>query len=399
MVFDRVDSLRRHRLVHRREREDAPRTVRACDRCHASKTRCDGEYPCDVCLRRNLRCTFDRLTKVGTGSGPGLTGGNSYEHSQAKSPPETTNDATTTRGDIARQTAISGPEIQDLLLQHESNLREKGLLGTPPRSPQPQNQGKDLDIDKYVAVYFSHFHYQWPVVHRFSFGGTRTEPQVLVLALAMIGLWVTGEKSARERAESMHEKLLALLENRMDEWKLDREFTNKSWPMSTYQTIVLNIIFAIIRDVNKDIYDRCRILLDAVTATCITGGLFNFSKMHALLEPADSVLYSWTYMEETKRLALTIFKLNHHFNTGILRLSDLRFPLPDSGYLWDAPETKDFYRRFHAQVESGTRPCVDTSPQLICDIVSDVREGRKGLGLLFEADSWLGFVVQQASRL
>ncbi|KAL4898980.1 hypothetical protein BDW74DRAFT_171824 [Aspergillus multicolor] len=396
-AFDRTDSLRRHRLLHRRERQnggDVPRTVKACDQCHASKTRCDGTDPCDICTRKRRRCTFDRSMRVG---GPALTSGNS-SHGQSRvsrSPLEAiANDATrTNRRHSVRQTTITGPEIQDLLLQHENNLREKGLLGTPPRTSQPQDQGNDLDIDKYVAVYFSYFHFQWPIVHRFSFGGTRIEPQILVLALAMIGLWVTGEKSARERAESMHEKLLALLENRMDEWKLDHEFTNKSWPMSTYQTIVLNIIFAIIRDVDKDTYDRCRILLDAITTTCTKGGLFDYANMHALLEPADSVLYSWTYMEETKRLALTIFKLNHHFNTGMLRFSDLRFALPDSGYLWDAPETKDFYRRFHAQVESGTRPCVENPPQLICDIVSDVREGRKGLGLLFQADSWLGFVA------
>lgn len=163
--------------------------------------------------------------------------------------------------------------------------------------------------------------------------------------------------------------------------------------MTTYQTIVLNIIFAIIRDVPQCLVFRCWSLLHAVTATCLAGGLFTYAKMQALLEPTDSLVYSWTYMEEVKRLALTIFKLNHHFNTGMLRLSDLQFPLPDSGYLWDAPETKDFYCRYHVQLESRTR--VDDGP-LICDIVKDAQDGKRGLGMLFQADSWLGFAVSQA---
>ncbi|KAL4994501.1 hypothetical protein BDV10DRAFT_150570 [Aspergillus recurvatus] len=399
-AFGRTDSLRRHRQLHRREKEhegSGPRTVKACDRCHEGKTRCDGGHPCGVCLRRGARCTYDRTTKVGAGTGL-RTGGPGQGRPQklhgvsetARAPDIQIHSS----GSGARQTPISGSEIQDLLLQHESNLREKGLLGTPAAgSPEPRSQSADLGIDHYVDVYFSHFHYQWPLIHRAAFGRSN-EPPILLLAIVMIGLWVTGDTAARERAEKMHEKLLALLENRINDWKLNGEFTDKTWPMTTYQTIVLNIIFAVIRDMPQGLFARCKLLLQAVTTTCLTGGLFTYSKMHALLEPSDSVVYGWTYMEEIKRLALTIFKLNHHFNTGMLCLSDLQLPLPDSGYLWDAPETKDFYGRRHIQVESGT--CVDDGP-LICDIVRDIKAGRRGVGILFQADSWLGLTVSQAT--
>ncbi|KAL4991869.1 hypothetical protein BDW68DRAFT_198117 [Aspergillus falconensis] len=398
-AFGRTDSLRRHRQLHRREEEhegSGSRAVKACDRCHEGKTRCDGVQPCSVCVRRGVRCTFDRVKKVGAGTGL-RTGGSGQDRPQT---PHGVCDTARTLdsqihlgGSDARQTPISGSEIQELLLQHESNLREKGLLGTPAAgSPEQRSQSKDLDIDQYVDVYFSHFHYQWPLIHRAAFGRSN-EPPILLLAIVMIGLWITGDTAARERAEKMHEKLLALLENRIGDWRLDGEFTDKTWPMTTYQTIVLNIIFAVIRDVPQCLVSRCRLLLQGMTTTCLAGGLFSYAKMHALLEPSDSMVYSWTYMEETKRLALTIFKLNHHFNTGMLRLSDLQIPLPDSGYLWDAPETKAFYRRYHMQVESGT--CVDNGP-LICDIVRDIKAGRRGVGILFQADSWLGFSVSQA---
>ncbi|KAF4216786.1 hypothetical protein CNMCM8980_006014 [Aspergillus fumigatiaffinis] len=143
----------------------------------------------------------------------------------------------------------------------------------------------------------------------------------------------------------MHEKLLTLLESRMNDWMLYSEFKGKAWPLTTYQAIILNIIIAMIREARQDLYVRCRSMLHAVTTTCITGGLFSYAKMRAQIEPTDSLLFSWTYAEEVKRLALSIYKLNVQFGTGMLKLSDLQFPLPDSGYLWDAQGSKEFYRR------------------------------------------------------
>jgi hypothetical protein len=116
------------------------------------------------------------------------------------------------------QTSFSSREIQDLLVQHENNLREKGLLvqrsAVPSSGEQQEAENQDLDMDYYVDVYFSHFNHQWPVLHRLSFQ-LSTEPQILLLAVVMIGLWVTGGSAAQSRAETMHEKLLTLLESRM----------------------------------------------------------------------------------------------------------------------------------------------------------------------------------------
>lgn len=165
--------------------------------------------------------------------------------------------------------------------------------------------------------------------------------------------------------------------------------------MPTYQAVVLNLIFAMIREVRHDLHERCRLILHALTTTCMTGGLFSYDKMHALIEPTDPVLLSWTYLEEINRLALIIFKLNIHFGTGLLTVADLQFPLPDNGYLWDAPGSQEFYRRYHVQLESGT--CENGQP-FICDIVRDVQEGKKGSGLLIQADAWLGFVASHAER-
>lgn len=77
----------------------------------------------------------------------------------------------------------------------------------------------------------------------------------------------------------------------------------------------------------------------------------------------------------------------------MLSISDLEFPLPDGGYLWDAPGTREFYRRYRAQVDSRTH-----ETPLICDIFRDVQRGGRGLGLLLQVDSWLGFLASERAR-
>ncbi|KAL4959690.1 Zn(II)2Cys6 transcription factor [Aspergillus stella-maris] len=411
--FDRTDSLRRHKQLHAREGDDAaPRTSKACDQCHSSKTRCDGGQPCAVCARRGGICTFERLSKRNRtmSTGPTPPQYNRTEDIQnalelhrinaeagIQSDTDSLNDIDDS-GYGRRDPNYQRTEMEDLMLQHENQLREQGLLASRcSASGGGKAMGNgDLDTDHYIDVYFSHFHYQWPMLHCRSFR-LSNEPQILFLAVVMIGLWVTGESSAQARAESMHEKLVTLLENQMNIWQKSTPFENKEWPFTTYQTIILNVIFAMTRhNTPPDLEKRCRSLLLAVTITCVRGGLFKYPLMRSQIEPTDSVLFTWTYMEEIKRLALTIFKLNLHFNTGVLTLSDLEFPPPDNGYLWDAPDSKEFYRRYNAQLESGT--AVDGNPY-VCEIVRGLKEGNGGnekLGILLQADPWIGLVVQQA---
>ncbi|KAF4237431.1 hypothetical protein CNMCM8980_002452 [Aspergillus fumigatiaffinis] len=283
-------------------------------------------------------------------------------------------------------------EVQTLLLQHENYLRETTLLTRTERNGEG-DQGQ-LDIDYYVEIYFAHFHSQWPIVHKPSFRLSKdSQPHVLILSFAMIGLWVTGERAARTRAKNMHEKLVTLLETRTGDWKSQKDFKDTSWPMTTFQAVLLNVIFAPMREAPPDLQNRCSSMVRALTTTCIAGGLFCYGRIRAQLTPNESLLFSWTWVEETKRLALALFKANLLYNTGMLSISDLGIPLPDGGYLWDAPGSREFYRRYHAQVEPGTH-----ETPLICNIFRDVQRGGQGLGLLLQTDSWLGFLASEQER-
>ncbi|KAL3441766.1 hypothetical protein BJX65DRAFT_322048 [Aspergillus insuetus] len=392
-TFERSDTLRRHQQLHLREEADStPRAAKACDRCHANKTRCDGRQPCDVCSRRGLFCTFNRRSKrsakepvtttdiAGSSSSVSESQGSSYGDSLPFV-------------DFDSPDALSLPDHsaiqQSIIRQHEEEIRQNRILGPAGSAAQTsvnQNQypaeksSSDLDIDYNVEVYFAHFHAQWPFLHKPSFVRSKDcGPKVLLLTVVMIGLWVTGDLSSRERAETMHGKLVALLESRIGDWKSQKEFKDRAWPLATFQAILLNIIFSTIREATSSLQDRCSSLLRALTTTCIAGGLFSHERMRAQIQPSDSMLFAWTYVEETQRLALALFKVNTLFQTGMLRVEDLEFPLPENGYLWDAPETRDFYSRYHAQLESGAYA---RDPPLICDIFRDVEGGRRGLGLL-----------------
>ncbi|KAL3462137.1 hypothetical protein BJX64DRAFT_299768 [Aspergillus heterothallicus] len=398
-TFERSDTLRRHQQLHLREVPDnASRATKACDQCHSSKTRCDGKQPCNVCSRRALECSFNRQSKRGLSKNATIA--SNASRGQPDSPQSQESLPSVDVIDPDRSTAI-----QSVLLQHEEELRQNGILVRPDTttvyaSPQASSDGASqppLDIDYNVDVYFAHFHPQWPFLHKPSFLRTKdTGPRVLLLTVVMIGLWVTGDVASRLRAEKMHEKLVALLESRVGDWKSQREFKNKLWPMATFQAVLLNVIFAMVREVAADLRGRCASMLRALTTTCIAGGLFSHQRMRAQIHTDDSLLFSWTYIEETRRLALALFKVNSFFRTGMLSASDLEFPLPEPGYLWDAPETKEFYSRYHAQLESGAYAC---EPPLICDIFRAIGRGATGMGMLLQVDSWLGFLAITVKEL
>lgn len=208
--FDRSDTLRRHRQLHLRDKQQStPRAARACDYCRASKTRCHGEEPCNVCFRRGLRCTFNRRPNIALVADAAA--------SMLISEPEVQTSHTSVdyqEHESSKRPLIpdASEEIRTLLLQHENYLREDFMLARTERNGGDQGQ---LDIDYYVEIYFASFHFQWPIIHKSSFLRSKdSQPHILVLSIAMIGLWVTEDKAAQSRAENMHDKLVALLESR-----------------------------------------------------------------------------------------------------------------------------------------------------------------------------------------
>jgi hypothetical protein len=64
---------------------------------------------------------------------------------------------------------------------------------------------------KYIDIYFNDFHPAWPFLHQGTFK-LPEEPCVLLQSMLMIGLWIKGDDTDREKAMTFHHKLLASIE-------------------------------------------------------------------------------------------------------------------------------------------------------------------------------------------
>lgn len=155
------DSLRRHT---RRDHEDPGRSLaratQACIRCRTTKARCQGGSPCTECSSKGHLCLFNDPVHL--------------EPAQ--------------------------PDPEEELWEYGSG---DDRINTP--------IGDIAQVDHYIHLYFTHFHQHWPILHRHTFS-VADEPQLLLQAVIMIGLWVSGSPAAQEGARNLHSKLkLAIL--------------------------------------------------------------------------------------------------------------------------------------------------------------------------------------------
>ncbi|GFF71137.1 C2H2 type zinc finger domain protein [Aspergillus udagawae] len=329
-VFSRTDTLRQHvRAQHKNKELKSSRTVIACSHCRSRKTRCDGRTPCEACLRRGLKCSLPQLTLSRQGI------------------PKNTR---TLRVDS------STSELQDE--QYDPEKRSTAEVRMKCTLPW-----KEPDVLHYVEVYFEKFHPAWPFLHRATFEPSQ-EPPILLQSVVMMGLWMSGDEEIQCHAIKLHDKLSSLVYEQRDKWAVanSESEVQSSWPMATYQSILLQIVFACLRDTHSHVDIRlaltiptsCSRLLTTLTDTCLRKNMFFYP---AILDQfsRDSVpdVFVWVGIEEVKRFALALYKVGrschiqcengprnslHSANRrrSLLSLADLQFALPDSDELWHA---------------------------------------------------------------
>lgn len=156
------DSLRRH---FRRDHEDPGRSLaratQACTRCRTAKARCQGGSPCTKCSSKGHLCIFHEPVHL--------------EPAQE--------------------------DLEEERWEHGSG--DNGMNASDQIKP---SIGNVAQVNHYVHLYFTHFHQHWPILHRHTFS-IADEPQLLLHAVIMIGLWVSGSPAAQEGARSLHSKL------------------------------------------------------------------------------------------------------------------------------------------------------------------------------------------------
>ncbi|OJJ03316.1 hypothetical protein ASPVEDRAFT_170685 [Aspergillus versicolor CBS 583.65] len=297
----RSDLLRRHIKNYHPEKQAPPsRAQKACSACHARKERCDGGYPCSRCQRRGVTCSYTRL--------------------------ET---ACERQADFSADLTASVPSSSRWIAQD------------------------------YIDIYFDEFHPIWPFLFRATFKPSE-EPCVLLQSMAMMGLWIKGFVNCHYTLTRSK-----LADGCMkSQWYMPETVSpdeHTPWPIPTYQSILLQLIFALLiakQESTLDLNLRFQLpdekykLLTSLVETCRQVGLFNYPNMLARFHPSAPIALIWVSVEEIKRFGLALYKLcrmctrtsladkggsSRGLRSELLTLADLDFCMPDSDEIWNAP--------------------------------------------------------------
>ncbi|RAK82797.1 Zn(II)2Cys6 transcription factor [Aspergillus fijiensis CBS 313.89] len=315
-TFSRRDTLRRHmQKVHVTKEPAEPPTKHACALCRNLKIRCRGGPPCSNCLHRGISCSLDH-------------------HGQTDAQP----------GDNSKR--ASGPQSMPL----------RSL------SPRPK-ANRSAKENHYLSLYFKLFHPHWPFIHRGSF--SEYETPLLVQSMVVIGLWLSREKDTQSKAMDLHQVFDSAIREQTAVWdasSLEDGCSACSWPIPTYQAILLHIIFAGLSqggevlgpDLKPSLAPPDRDLLERLVASCKKLGLLYYPNILNRYCQDDPATYVWVSIEEVKRFNLTLFKVCRAFSganrqtssrdvadmaepaSGILQVRDLQFPWPRNTPLWNA---------------------------------------------------------------
>ncbi|RAL08048.1 C2H2 type zinc finger domain protein [Aspergillus homomorphus CBS 101889] len=313
-TFSRNDTLRQHvRLNHKDKKLNSSRTIEACKYCRSRRSRCDGKAPCGPCQQRGLQC--------------------SLESHQA-------------RHQVPESEAVP-----------HSVTTSPSFTAVSPDLPSPEES--PTNIQPYVDAYFDKFHPIWPFVHRATFDLVR-EPPFLLQCVTMLGLWVTGDPKSQQAAFELHERLSLSIYQQRDKWEATAiAHSDGTWPMATYQGILLNVLFALISatpgsvdlQLTRTLPALPSQLLLALVRTCRQQDLFSYPTIRAQFTRNTAPdVFIWLGIEEVKRFALSLYRVSAMVRVQeshvpvddaskgecLVSLEELRFAMPERDDLWNA---------------------------------------------------------------
>lgn len=152
------DTLRRHLRQHHKINEPMNRARKACEACQMAKSRCEGDPPCEECVRRQTECTFKE----------------------------------------------DGPTLRK---DHRQPLKDQLSTTIEHDAQSPRLLEKR---DRCIELYFEKFHPHWSFIHRASFYAPREVP-LMVQSMVVIGLWASGEPASQSAAQDLHNNLDAAI--------------------------------------------------------------------------------------------------------------------------------------------------------------------------------------------
>lgn len=243
-----------------------PRRARACDACHESKVRCDGNAQCALCIKRNIACTYRRPTLANRSSRrpssrhegvvsqpsvaevlsleaddlpPDLDAEAHFLHGAAATAMDDIS-AMATADDVYQSCGKRGFQIMLDCMRSPAHISSHVGFPTSLHSVQIW---WDLCYESYCAD----FHNHWPVLHAPSW--TESEHSILLEAsVAVVATWSRDgpESVLSHTALKVHERIVDLAI-----WQLSSEDSQSStqknghWAYDTWVVALLNVIFAL----------------------------------------------------------------------------------------------------------------------------------------------------------
>ncbi|KAM5352754.1 hypothetical protein ACJ41O_005476 [Fusarium nematophilum] len=375
--FTRNDLLRRHLTRHDMPAAPDPRRGRACDACHANKTKCDGGPTCSLCSKRGINCTYKLVSKNGGGD------------TRAKAPSSSPGSLIVTQeldlGDAFTAVVIP-PSVVEISSEDELTTRLNRLadkLASREISIDEDFQPSHADrewMEANADEYFGRFHDSWPFLHAPSFFDAAHSVPVSI-SVVMISVWLKHPEELSAPVLRIHEILM----DRFFEWvgnPRPRHQVDKPWPVETYQAIILNLIFAFYHGSEK-LVSRAILLRGMVISSLremeffICESAAYDQRMHF---PGTFIPWLQTIRERWKRLVIALYKIDVYLSISrnqapALLREEIDGTMPSTYTLWNAYGLNVFFKRLSQEP-------TDRVGFKLTDVISNPNSAAKSLVLL-----------------
>ncbi|KAH6609809.1 transcription factor zn [Trichoderma cornu-damae] len=372
--FSRSDLLRRHLTLHDGSAPLDSKRVRACDACHTSKIRCDGGARCSLCTKRGINCAFTRglaphtvaslqqgiSSSLRPAGGPRSPNPPGWGTEASASQPVTAQAMPTScmhdavclgpgpgQGQGTQQREASSIPIEglQLVLEAVSRRRSSRTASEPQRQPP-------AEVKKWssacIKAYMGRFHERWPILHAGTFERDTDSVQLRSTAI-IIGSWLQNETD-NSLVFDIHGILVNSLLGELTESTAD---ASGLWPLKTFQSSLLNIVFAFESGREKDV-KKARLLFSLLITVFRQLKAFNAEAVdHQRRSHFSGDFPPWVFsvQEKWKRLATSIFKLDTYMSLltqqpPLLQREEMGLGLTSTFALWNSYSLDAFLRRW-----------------------------------------------------
>ncbi|KAH6874783.1 hypothetical protein B0T10DRAFT_532888 [Thelonectria olida] len=323
------DLLRRHMARHDLT-SAAPdsRRGRACDACHANKTKCDGGAQCSLCSKRGISCTYKLAA---TGSKPNGASRNEVQPitdaasliriSTAEG--EITDDSSTpTSGTLSTPREL-GDNPAAAGLARFANILTSSALSEEFKIPQDDQAWIEEATDEYLG----RFHQCWPVIHAPTFY-SMPPPVGLTATVAMIGAWLKHPVELKHIATELHARLM------------DKFFEELGEKVVARAVLLKGMLVAILREIEFFV--------------CSSSG--HQQRIHF---PGTFLPWVQSIRERWKRTIAALYKIDAYMSISrwqppTIHREELDVALPSTFALWNAYGLDVFFKRLPGEPADRT---------------------------------------------